>query len=410
LSTVAAAAVSAVAKTTLLMGLLFQGSTPLEPGVDPAYKAAWRPEPAILSARAADGDLYLRQASPNGFFFLVGAWSQAEPSAADPAPAPHSVVAVWPKDHRLAPASIVATRALVVMDGLVLEQAVWSQDSRYAAFSAHHEDGLEAWNHPAFVVDAATRKAYPVQALSGPGVGSQLAWADNGDLLVWAGVRDPQGALDPAKRVQVAVPLAKILALDPVGPGASWVSAESLDEAAAAAGSAGCASAAPQAPDGWKGQPVKVFESRSPDGLFALFEAWKRGGADEQVESVVAVWPAKLLPYAVKALDDSDANALRQRSVAAACWSADSRYCAFTTVSPNGHSPWHFPAYVIDTASGALRPVDAVGALVVRPELTLGADGTLTVQVQGPDGSKGVDFEHPVSRTLKLADLMGAKP
>jgi hypothetical protein len=228
-----AASVAVAAKTSLLVGLLFHGATPLEPTVDPAYKAAWRPEPAIVTQAAEASDLIWRQESPNGFYFLVSAWSQPKPTAADPAPAHRSVVAIWPKGHRLVPASIVATQALVVLDGMELEQALWTENSRYVAFTAKHADGQDSWNHAAFVLDVATRQLYPVQPVSGPVVGAELAWADNGDLRVWAALMDAHGGLDVGKRVQADIPLGKVMEQAPVGTAATWVSAypADLDEA-----------------------------------------------------------------------------------------------------------------------------------------------------------------------------------
>lgn len=53
------------------------------------------------------------------------------------------------------------------------------------------------------------------------------------------------------------------------------------------------------------------------------------------------------------------------RLVAVARWSPDSKFCVFSTISAEGHSPWHFDPYVFSLSDRRIGPLDdSVGAVV----------------------------------------------
>ncbi len=116
----------------------------------------------------------------------------------------------------------------------------------------------------------------------------------------------------------------------------------------------------------------------------------------------------KLAPPPGKRVDEFHfAHVIPGRVVARIAWSPDSGYVVFTTTSSGGHSPWHFSAFVVDVAARKIIHVDSAAGPVVSADFQMKPPHTAVFKV-GPSTKDGIDFEHPVSKSVDLARLSGA--
>jgi hypothetical protein len=163
------------------------------------------------------------------------------------------------------------------------------------------------------------------------------------------------------------------------------------------------------------GSGAITLSATSPDGRSRLLGAslWIEEKGEDGVpynylaSSVIVTGTAKVLsPTAILA---TEKPLLVGESVVQAMWSEDSRYCLFSVTSTNGHSPWHFPVCLFEATTKMLYSVERVTKLTVGPEIDMDENGRITVMEAGPDTSDGVDFEHPVRRTVTIAEVTSPK-
>jgi hypothetical protein len=74
------------------------------------------------------------------------------------------------------------------------------------------------------------------------------------------------------------------------------------------------------------------------------------------------------------------------RLVARAVWSPNSKYCVFTSVNAQGHSPWNFTAYVFSTAHRSaarhgFRRLDDIVGDVTEPDFQFESPDTVIFSV-----------------------------
>lgn len=85
-------------------------------------------------------------------------------------------------------------------------------------------------------------------------------------------------------------------------------------------------------------------------------------------------------------------------------WTPDSKYIVFTSASSGGHSPWHDNAYVFSVSDRKLLSVDELIGLVVSPIFEVKPPHTVVFGI-GKTGPDGVDFDHPVRKSVDLSTL-----
>jgi hypothetical protein len=166
-----------------------------------------------------------------------------------------------------------------------------------------------------------------------------------------------------------------------------------------------------------KGAGIIAVDSKSPDGKHQLIEAiqWSPIDADDPNSGLfngmcLSVWPGDVQPSVEEAMNTESNIVLNEMAVSQSCWTDDSKYCIFSTFHNNGHSPWNSPVYVLDVDQKKLYPVERLTKPIVSDNFEVTSDGKITVYEGMPDADGGFDFDHPVSRTVTLVDVMKSKP
>jgi len=87
-------------------------------------------------------------------------------------------------------------------------------------------------------------------------------------------------------------------------------------------------------------------------------------------------------------------------------WTTDSKFLVFTTVSSQGHSPWHFTTYVFSVSAKKIVCLDDVIGPVVDSDFKLEGPhtGTFIIDEQFPRG------EHPEPLKLDISLLFSEDP
>jgi hypothetical protein len=98
------------------------------------------------------------------------------------------------------------------------------------------------------------------------------------------------------------------------------------------------------------------------------------------------------------------------RFISKMLWSPDGQFLVMGSESAGGHSPWHFNAYFWSHADGKFRPIDYATGPVVSDEFVFTSSHTLHVKIAGPDPKGGLDFEHPITKTVDLDQLRHTVP
>ena len=91
-------------------------------------------------------------------------------------------------------------------------------------------------------------------------------------------------------------------------------------------------------------------------------------------------------------------------------WSPDGQFLVMSSQSAGGHSPWHLNSYFWSRADRKFRSIDFRAGPVVSDEFTFSPPHMLAVKVAATLPDKSLDTEHPVERTVDLADLRRGTP
>jgi hypothetical protein len=116
-------------------------------------------------------------------------------------------------------------------------------------------------------------------------------------------------------------------------------------------------------------QAINEWDSNSPDGLYLA--------AFRIIPNERLIWredydSARIMIVRLN-YDNGDDDPKKEtyvsydisRLIARIAWSPDSKYLVMTTVSPGGHSPWHFQSYVYCVNDKSLRDIDSVTGPII---------------------------------------------
>jgi hypothetical protein len=94
------------------------------------------------------------------------------------------------------------------------------------------------------------------------------------------------------------------------------------------------------------------------------------------------------------------------RGVAFACWSPDSNYFVFSTVSSGGHHPWEYFTYAFDRQHRILRVLNDLVGPVVQTKFRLSSPDIISLAVWHPD-APNAEFLKPTKHvSLALHKLL----
>jgi len=98
------------------------------------------------------------------------------------------------------------------------------------------------------------------------------------------------------------------------------------------------------------------------------------------------------------------------RFISKMVWSPDGQFLVMGTESAGGHSPWHFNAYFWSRTDRKYRSVDFATGPVVSDVFAFKSPHSLEVKISGPDPSGGLNFDHPITKTVDLDQLRHKVP
>ena len=252
----------------------------------------------------------------------------------------------------------------------------WTKDSRYCIFSAYHENGHQVWNTPIFVAEPEEDYIFGVESVVNGAV--RKPYFELSDQGIIKMIIRPDGGKEDAENI-VEVSINDIVKKDRIFP-----PMPKLEE--------------------YKNE----FQSDSPDHSRRLVEInrpWRSGNSN--LESVILLETGVVTLDLRKRFDATENLILSGMGVVKALWSVDGKYCIFSCSSPNGHSPWHFPIFVLDVVSRKALPVEPWTGAIVKAEFELRGDGTLEVFAAGIDPSDGsMDTDKSVMKSVTIAEVL----